>query len=193
MTAWSEHGYPSVKHGEISDGHGSADSGDAEGRSRKDAREAPEAPTLGNATVAVSAGGGSRHDELTNADVRMAVLRALWSVTKLRRLRQCQRTPLHSDDELPLRISVSDTGEMSCGVGGLVACGYWHSCPRCAAKIAIHRADDLVHGLKVWTADERSVGMVTLTMRHHRGHALVELVKVARAGWRAVTSGRRWH
>jgi hypothetical protein len=56
----------------------------------------------------------------------------------------------------------------------------------------MHRAGDLAHGLKVWTAVEKSVGLVTLTMRHHRGDRLVELVKVAREAWRAVASGRRW-
>jgi hypothetical protein len=157
-------------------------------------REAPQAPTsLGNETVVASRRPAGLPEEPTNADVRFAVLRALWPVTKLRRLAQCQHNPIkHTGMELPLRMSENDAGELDCGVGGLVACGYWHSCPRCAAKIALHRSAELAHGLQAWAHAGHSVGLITLTMRHNRGHALKELVAVARKAWRHTTSGKRW-
>jgi hypothetical protein len=40
-------------------------------------------------------------------------------------------------------------GLLGCGVGGLVACVYWHFCPRCAAKIALRSFKELANGLLV--------------------------------------------
>ncbi len=82
------------------------------------------------------------------------------------------------------------------GVAGLVTCGSM-TCPCCASKIGAHRAGEIGDTLRRhrddhWRSELRIGGgamLITLTLRHSLGMALVFLLSVLRYGWSRVTSG----
>jgi hypothetical protein len=117
----------------------------------------------------------------------------MWRVSPLRKVRQCRRFAADPDaTTVPLRMSTGEDGRVSVGFGGLKVCGSWSCCIVCAARIAVHRAEELSHIFRVWQAMGGSVVLMTLSARHHKGQALGDLVTGLRAGWKAVRSGRPW-
>ena len=72
---------------------------------------------------------------------------------------------------------------------GVLKCGRQHSCPVCAARKAADRADELDRMMRGDSPDARWQ-MLTLTMRHHAGESLRDLVKKLFSAWRKVRAGR---
>jgi hypothetical protein len=83
-------------------------------------------------------------------------------------------------------------GGSSAGYGGLVTCGSVWACPVCSAKITAQRAVELTKLIEWNAARGGSVGLLTLTMQHHRGQRLRELRRALTTAWRHVTSSRGW-
>lgn len=115
-------------------------------------------------------------------------------MSPLKKVRACRRFKADPDAEsLPVRGSHREDGSLSVGFGGLQTCACWHSClGGCGVKLAVHRAQELDHALRVWEAIGGTVVLATFSARHHRGQSLRELVKGQRAGRAAVVSDRPW-
>ncbi|WP_445942253.1 protein rep [Pseudonocardia sp. T1-2H] len=77
-------------------------------------------------------------------------------------------------------------------MAGLQSCGSPWACPVCARKIGAQRSEDVATVLRAVAAARGSAALVTLTMRHNRGHRLDALWDALTAAWAAVTSGRGW-
>ncbi|WP_433506759.1 protein rep [Pseudonocardia halophobica] len=90
-----------------------------------------------------------------------------------------------------LRVSAT-TGGRRAGVAGLQSCGSVWACPVCARRIAARRSADLQVVLDAVAEQGGGAALLTLTMRHHRGHDLKVLWDALSAAWGAVTSGRGW-
>lgn len=71
---------------------------------------------------------------------------------------------------------------------GVLRCGRQHSCPVCAAQRAADRAAELDSMMR--GDDGGRWQMLTLTMRHHRGDSLSDLLDRLFAAWRRVRSVR---
>lgn len=74
--------------------------------------------------------------------------------------------------------------------GNLVTCGSYWTCPVCARKIAARRADELALLLERHHAAGGAAVMVTLTLRHHAGQRLRDLLGQLLAAWRWLTAHR---
>lgn len=59
---------------------------------------------------------------------------------------------------------------------GLVTCGSWSACPVCSARITEHRRSELRRAVEVARARGYVLGLGSLTLRHHRGDRLDELL-----------------
>jgi hypothetical protein len=71
------------------------------------------------------------------------------------------------------------------------------TCPVCSAVINSSRQQDIAAALTAWYQGEdgRSFGkvsLVTLTMRHNKGHSLTALWDALSEAWHLVASGRGW-
>ncbi|MFR9803203.1 protein rep [Pseudonocardia sp. RS010] len=88
-------------------------------------------------------------------------------------------------------MSETDEGRRA-GLSGLQSCGSPWACPVCARKIGAERSADVAHVLTAVAAEGGSAALVTLTMRHNRGHRLSDLWDALTAAWGAVTTGRGW-
>jgi hypothetical protein len=140
---------------------------------------------------------------------RLDARQELWGFTSLPRIRDCGRAV----DEV---VTVRQGGAGS-GFGGLSTCGSVWSCPFCSAKISAQRSTEVTTALARWLTplqgphcDEssrgnncghhscaelvpaRSLALVTLTMRHHKGQSLAELWDALSAAWRAIVQSRTW-
>jgi hypothetical protein len=88
---------------------------------------------------------------------------------------------------------MSGTGDRRmAGLAGLQSCGSVWSCPACARKIGARRAEEIRDVIDGLFAAGGSAALVTLTLRHHRGHPLRQSWNAARYAWSRVTSGRRY-
>lgn len=90
----------------------------------------------------------------------------------MKRLRTCGYSTNGSEAGPTLGVITNPDGSRSAAYGGLVSCGSVWSCPVCAAKIATRRADDLATVMRTVDDIGGSAFMLTLTMRHSRGHRL---------------------
>ncbi|GEL22767.1 hypothetical protein PSU4_17210 [Pseudonocardia sulfidoxydans NBRC 16205] len=132
---------------------------------------------------------------------RWDLRRAMRGFTESRRVRSCGRAGAREDGSVVLRVtdatgtaaesSTGATGSVA-GFGGLFHCGNVWLCPECSTKIAAARAAELESVLAHHIAAGGWAILVTVTMRHHRGHGLDQCLTAAGRGWRAVVSGRRW-
>lgn len=78
------------------------------------------------------------------------------------------------------------------GVAGVETCGSVWCCSVCSAKINQHRAEEIGAGLAHWWSEGHDVAMLTLTMRHNKGHKLATLWDALSYAWGRVTSGKQW-
>ena len=85
--------------------------------------------------------------------------------TTLPRVARCGKTPVGQ------AVTLVKSGS-SVGFSGVATCGSTWSCPCCAAKIAEHRRTDLHDLMLAHKARGGGFGMLTLTMRHHKGQSL---------------------
>jgi hypothetical protein len=117
--------------------------------------------------------------------------RRLWELSSLERVRKCGRVARTPDGGAVLRLSGDGDGRRA-GVAGLVACGSPWACPCCAAKIGARRAQEIAEIVDAVQARGGSALLVTLTLRHNRGHSLSSLWDALSYGWSRVTSGKRY-
>jgi hypothetical protein len=168
-----------------------------DGRRRRGAKpQAPSARTgeagpLGkNAKTAAIAGQDRLEKARAARSVRMRARRQLSPLTTLRRVARCGRVSVVDGGEVHLRVTEGTVRQA--GLGGLETCGSVWACPVCSAKISARRATELEHLVR-WNADRGgSIALLTLTMRHNRGHRLTTLRKALQGAWRHVTASRAW-
>lgn len=110
----------------------------------------------------------------------------LWELSGLARVRRCGRVRVGGG-----HVGVRCEGDVS-GLSGLETCGSVWSCPVCAAKVAARRSEEIREAVEAWEGQGGQAALLTLTMRHHRGHGLVGLWDALAYAWGAVTSGRAW-
>ena len=72
----------------------------------------------------------------------------------------------------------------SASFSGLKRCGSVWACPTCAARIWAERRDELETIVGAACAQDYTVGMVTLTLRHNRDQQLDALLSALTVGWR---------
>lgn len=103
------------------------------------------------------------------------------------RLRGCGRTIVAAGGHVGLRL-----GSGRAGFSGLLTCGSVWLCPVCSAKILAERAAETREMLAALRRQGYGFGMVTLTMRHHRGQSLASCWAALAHAWNRVTSGKGW-
>ena len=114
----------------------------------------------------------------------------LWDESTLPRLRKCGRVAV---DDGGVAVRATGTGaERVAGFSGVSTCSSVWACPVCAAKVAAHRRLEIDAALGAWHAREGRVGLLTLTMRHHKHHRLADLWDALGKAWQRVTGGRQW-
>lgn len=101
-------------------------------------------------------------------------------------LTACGKKPVHAGVTVGLR---GGHGEVA-GFSGLETCGSWSTCPVCSPKVAAVRAQELSELIQWATKRGHTVGMMTLTARHHAGQSLEELWDGMLGAWQYV--GTRW-
>lgn len=102
---------------------------------------------------------------VSKRDDRWDMLRTLWGVSELERVRACRRRLLGSDIMIKLN---GDTAHYA----GAETCGSIHACPCCAANIRNARALHVSRAAANWDRDGGSIFAVTLTAPHGKGTKL---------------------
>lgn len=77
-------------------------------------------------------------------------------------------------------------------VSGVKTCGLVWACPVCGPKIRHGRSLDIGAALRRAEGLGWGVAMLTLTVRHRRGEALVSLMRRQERAWRALQQSRAW-
>lgn len=139
----------------------------------------PPPPRIGGADVETRRSEGLREQ-------RYELLRLLWDVSQLRRLRGCRR------GRRAEVVGVRWTEGQGAGFSGLVTCGSVWSCPVCSARILARRSLEIGAGLLSWERQGGRLVMGTLTMRHHRGHSLVQEWDALQESWHGMIRSRVW-
>jgi hypothetical protein len=141
---------------------------------------------LGNyAKTAATAGQKPDGPDIKRAE-KFDALRKLAKITSLPRVSKCKRVSRIEGGEVHARHGAKAS------IAGLVTCGSIWACPVCSAVISAKRAQEL-DKLIGWNVErEGSLALLTLTMRHHRGHGLRELRDALTGAWRHVTKSRSW-
>lgn len=85
--------------------------------------------------------------------------------------------------------STGANGRMA-GFGGLWTCGSVWTCPECSVRIAARRSQEVGSVLAHHVSTGGVPLLVTLTMRHHKGHTLDDCMQALTKAWGKVTSGR---
>jgi hypothetical protein len=140
---------------------------------------------------------------------RLDARQELWGLTSLPRLRSCGKAAAE--------VVTVKVGPGGAGFGGLATCGSVWSCPVCSAKISAQRSGEVTTALARWLTPlqgphcgessrgnncghhscaelvpTRSLALLTLTMRHHKGQSLVELWDALSGAWRRIVQSRTW-
>jgi hypothetical protein len=154
----------------------------AEGAS---AEQRERSERLGNTADNPSGQGEEAARERRNQAWRLR--KRLWEISTLARVRACGRVSHTGVGGPTLRMS-----EGRAGFAGLVSCGSPWSCPMCARKIGSQRAQEIREVISAVYAEGGACGLVSLTLRHHAGHALTDSWSALRHAWGRVTSGRAY-
>lgn len=97
----------------------------------------------------------------------------------------------HAREDVGIRRS--DTGSSThVGVAGTQSCGSSWVCPTCAYKIGRYRNEEVGHVLGWARREQKSLGFLTLTIRHKAGQRLKDVWDGVSHGWASVTSGSAW-
>lgn len=114
--------------------------------------------------------------------------------TASKRVAACGRPGAREDGSVVFRVTESGEapGPRRVGLEGVFHCASVWLCAVCSAQIAVKRAAELENVLAHYLAAGGWAVLVTLTMRHHRGHGLAQCMRGAAAGWDAVNSGGAW-
>lgn len=91
-------------------------------------------------------------------------------------------------------VDVSEMGDGSRhgSVRGLVTCSSIWCCPVCGSHIRAERARELSQGVQQFEADGGTFLFLTLTLRHHQGDRLVDLIDAIYDTWAHVRRSRGW-
>ncbi|MFR9803647.1 protein rep [Pseudonocardia sp. RS010] len=116
--------------------------------------------------------------------------RRLWELSTLPGVRKCGRVSRTEAGGPVLRVSGAP-GERVAGYAGLVSCGVM-TCPVCASKVGARRAEEIGHVVDQVHAAGGSAALVTLTLRHHKGHRLREVWDALTYAWSRVSSGKAY-
>lgn len=87
-------------------------------------------------------------------------------------------------------VHITRNSEGRHGVSNVRRCGSGWVCPVCAPKIAAGRADEISDGVAQHHAKGGSVVLLTLTVQHHAGDGLADLITTLAAAQRRLWSGR---
>lgn len=120
---------------------------------------------------------------------RYEMRRTLWRLSRLRRLRSCGRGT--RGDHVGVHV-VGQDDDARGSATGLVSCGSIWSCPVCSAHIRHVRALDVIEAARVHQEAGGGLLFLTLTLRHHRGQALEDLLGGLLDSCRAMTNGAPW-
>jgi hypothetical protein len=123
---------------------------------------------------------------VTLRDRRYGLRMLLWDVSGLGRLRSCGRGRRGE------YVGVRGVQGGAVGFSGLMSCGSVWACPVCSARILAQRSLELGCGLLSWEGQGGRVAMGTLTMRHDRGHSLVEEWEALSRAWDSILRSRVW-
>lgn len=131
-------------------------------------------------------------------DERWKLRRLFRQASDSKRVQACGRPGVHADSSTVLRVTdatgtsaqhtMGATGRVA-GFSGLFHCGSVWVCMECSARIAAHRAAELERVLAHYVERGAYVVLLTLTMRHWREHALVDLLAARSLGWEKVIEG----
>lgn len=78
------------------------------------------------------------------------------------------------------------------GIAGLETCGSVWACPVCAAKIQAARAEELGQVLAWARGEQKTLAMLTLTVRHTKRDSLSRVWDTVTGAWADVTAGAAW-
>ncbi len=187
----------------------------AEGASAE--RQGERSEPLGNNTDRSSTWFGLRHRKPGKVDkkdprqrqaardesrqARWTLRQEMRGVTTSKRVRVCGLPGRREDGSVVLRVTdatgtaaattTGATGRVA-GFSGLWSCGNVWVCPVCSVKIASERAREIEAVMAHFLSRGGWAVLVTLTMRHRRGHSLRQCLTGFSKGWGAVTSGGAW-
>lgn len=145
---------------------------------------------LGNAQTSIPFGSEGEQKRVNQREKRYRVRNEVRRVTTLERLKKCGHTPIEKGGVV-VRATQTSSGRRA-GYSGLSTCGSVWACPVCSAKISAQRSEDIKQVLETAQRRGYSVAMVTLTVRHHKGHTLKEVWDAVSTGWKSVTTGSGW-
>lgn len=106
-----------------------------------------------------------------------------------RRQAGCGRCSI--DGTVELHAAHGDDGPNAYPVG-VQSCGSVWACPPCAAKIRARRSIEVQLAASRHTDAGGTLAMLTLTVRHNRGHDLEDLVVGLREAWRSIQRRSRY-
>lgn len=111
--------------------------------------------------------------------------------TDKHRTRSC--LTVRFDKNEPIGITLNGNSERSAsGIQNLVTCGSICSCPVCAHKKMLDKAE-MVQKSLLWAEQNGKVPiMLTLTASHNASTKLDEFVKQFKSAWQLFSSGRQW-
>lgn len=127
--------------------------------------------------------------------IRWGARALLWQASTLKPVRQCGRV-LRDDPGAPstgagVKRRTLSQGAVA-GYSGVTLCGSVWACPRCSAVIAQRRAEEIGRAVAACHSRGGSAYLLTLTVRHRRGDALMDLFDAISRGWTAAFTGAPW-
>lgn len=141
-------------------------------------------------TALISIANNSSQSAPTAADVRKHRYdqrrKMRGGLTTLSRISNCGSSPTGS------AVSIVKSPSGTASFSGLQTCSSVHACPVCSSKIMASRQKELKRAAEKWGKKGKSLGLLTLTMRHKRGDSLKTLWDALSKAWTSVSSGSGW-
>lgn len=150
--------------------------------------------TPASASVVRRRGSWDRLAAVWRAGAWLARERGSWSDVPFGRMGHCGRLVVSDEDGVNIHVTTNDDGARRAYPVGVAACGSVWACPRCAPTIRARRAAEVNEAAAKWvsSADGRYVALVTLTIRHHRGDDLVQLLDGLAKSWKNLQQRQDW-
>jgi Replication protein len=141
-----------------------------------------------------AAGGSARLDNMritppppsARRERRYALRALLWEFSQVKRCKGCGRWMTGTI------AGVRHSESNGAGFSGIQSCGSVWVCPVCSAKIMARRSVETGVLLLGWENRGGRLVFGTLTMRHNRGHSLVQEWDALQAAWNSVLRSRVW-
>lgn len=144
----------------------------------------PFGPSPG--TEALENNANNSSPPLSRRERRFALRRVLWEFSQVKRCKGCGRWL--TGDHAGVRYSEGN----GAGFSGVQSCGSVWVCPLCASKVMARRSVETGVLLLGWENQGGRLVMGTLTMRHHKGHSLVQEWDALMRAWGSVQKSRVW-